>query len=249
MTEENPAYLELADSIERDIADLPAGSKLPSENELAAEHDVSRITARAALMELESRHLVVRTRGSGTFVALRIPYPIRAGAPASWSAIVSASGHTPDHRYTSITGVRATAQVARDLLIPRGHGVTKVERLNLVDGKVTGTQVSYLPAADVPDLAHVLAEGGSLTQALIDHYGRTPERWSSRAELATLSGDTAAQLEVTGRPPAWKIDSVNVCTTAGRPIEVTQGWMRADAFRVFLVAGPGDNDAMLGANT
>lgn len=246
MTEQQPAYLELADSLESSLQNLPAGAKLPSENELAAEHDVSRITARAALMELESRHLVVRTRGSGTFVALRIPYPIRAGMAASWSATVEVAGHTPEHRYLNVTDVRATASVARDLLIPRGRMVTKIERLNLVDGKVAGVQTSYLPSADVPGLADVLES--SLTQTLIEHYGMAPERWSSRAELATVSIEMAEQLEVTGRPPAWKIDSINTCTELGRPIEVTQGWMRADAFRVFLVSGPTDGQNGFGDN-
>lgn len=239
MAQEQPTYVELADSLEASLHGLAAGTKLPSENLLAAEHDVSRITARAALTELESRHLVVRTRGSGTYVALRIPYPIRAGMAASWSALVEAAGHSPDHRYLRIEDERATAPVARDLLIPRGRMVTRVERLNLVDGQITGTQTSFLPSADVPGLADVLP-GSSLTRTLIDHYRWSPERWSSRAELATVPADVAKQLDLTGRPPAWKINSINTCSTLERPIEVTEGWMRADAFRVFLVSGPAD---------
>lgn len=246
MAEDQPSYLELADSLEDSLQHLSAGAKLPSENELAAEHGVSRITARAALMELETRHLVVRTRGSGTFVALRIPYPIRAGMAASWSATVEAAGHTPEHRYLNVNDVRATASVARDLLIPRGRMVTKVDRLNMVDGKVTGVQTSYLPSADVPGLADALRS--SLTRTLVDHYDLAPQRWSSRAELATVSVQIAKQLEVTGRPPAWKIDSINTCANLGRPIEVTQGWLRADAFRVFLVSGPGDGHNDFGAH-
>lgn len=239
MADAQATYVELADSLESTLADLAPGTKLASENELAAEHDVSRITARAALMELESRHLVVRTRGSGTYVALRIPYPIQAGMAPSWSAVVEAAGHTPEHRYLRIGEERASAQVARDLLISRGRLVAKVERLNLVDGKATGFQTSYLPASDVPGLADVLP-GSSLTRTLIDHYDLTPQRWSSRAELATVTTDVAAHLEVTGRPPAWRIDSINICRNLNRPVEVTQGWMRADAFRVFLAFGPGD---------
>ncbi len=240
MADGDPTYLELADELERTLADLTPGTKLPSENELAKAHEVSRITARAALVELESRHLVVRTRGSGTYVALRIPYPIRAGMPASWSATVEAAGHTPEHRYTTIADERASAETARRLLIPRGRMVTRVERLNLVDGKVTGVQVSYLPAADVPGLADVL-HGSSLTTTLVDHYGYSPERWSSQAELATVPAEVSRHLELTGRPPAWRVTSVNTCSQLRRPIEATQGWLRADAFRVYLVTGPADD--------
>lgn len=239
MATEAPTYLELADSIEARIASMEAGDRLSSENELAAEHSVSRITARAALMELESRHLVVRTRGSGTYVALRIPYPIRSGMAPSWSAAVEAAGHRPSHRYELIETERSSAQIARQLLLPRGRTVTRVERTNIVDDQITGLQTSWLPSGEVSDLAVVLP-GNSLTRTLIEHYDRTPERWWSRAELATAPIDVADRLELTGRPPVWRVDSVNICTTTQRPVEVTRGWLRADAFRVFLELGPAD---------
>ena len=44
-------------------------SKVPSENELALEFSVSRMTARRALQELTEQGLLVRTQGAGTFVA------------------------------------------------------------------------------------------------------------------------------------------------------------------------------------
>lgn len=51
--------------------DLPVGSPLPSERELASELEVSRTTVRGALTLLESEGLVDRRvgRGGGTFVA------------------------------------------------------------------------------------------------------------------------------------------------------------------------------------
>lgn len=44
-------------------------SKVPSENELAEQFEVSRMTARRALQELTEQGLLVRSQGSGTFVA------------------------------------------------------------------------------------------------------------------------------------------------------------------------------------
>ena len=48
---------------------FPAGSRLPSEPELAAELRVSRATLREALRALEGEGMLRRRRGSGTFVA------------------------------------------------------------------------------------------------------------------------------------------------------------------------------------
>ena len=47
----------------------PQHSKVQSENELAQSFNVSRMTARRALQELTEQGLLVRSQGSGTFVA------------------------------------------------------------------------------------------------------------------------------------------------------------------------------------
>jgi len=44
-------------------------SKIPSENELTKQFDVSRMTARRALQELTEQGILIRAQGSGTFVA------------------------------------------------------------------------------------------------------------------------------------------------------------------------------------
>jgi GntR family histidine utilization transcriptional repressor len=56
--------LELIDS-----GRLPAGSRIPSENELVINLNVSRMTIHRALRELSAQGLLVRVQGVGTFVA------------------------------------------------------------------------------------------------------------------------------------------------------------------------------------
>ena len=52
-----------------DRGEFPAGARLPSEPELAAELQVSRATLREALRAMELEGLLRRRQGSGTFVA------------------------------------------------------------------------------------------------------------------------------------------------------------------------------------
>lgn len=66
-----PRYTAIKDHIIRriDRKQWQAGDRVPSENELASEFAVSRMTARRALQELGEEGILVRTQGLGTFVA------------------------------------------------------------------------------------------------------------------------------------------------------------------------------------
>ncbi|MFF2091583.1 GntR family transcriptional regulator [Paenibacillus sp. NPDC058174] len=53
--------------------ELPTGSRVPSEKELATQFGVSRITSKKALEILASDHLIERVQGKGSFVAEHMP--------------------------------------------------------------------------------------------------------------------------------------------------------------------------------
>ncbi|MBB5335156.1 GntR family transcriptional regulator [Pectinatus brassicae] len=63
-------YVELMNWLETQILDgtLESGDKIPSENELGEKFSISRQTVRQATSVLESRGLLERRRGSGTYV-------------------------------------------------------------------------------------------------------------------------------------------------------------------------------------
>jgi len=69
-------YVRMADHLAARIAggELPAGSRLPGERDLAAEYGVALGTARRAVSELRDRGLAVTLPAKGTFVR-------SAGAP------------------------------------------------------------------------------------------------------------------------------------------------------------------------
>jgi GntR family transcriptional regulator len=73
-------YVQVADHIAGRIAsgDLPAGSRLPAERDLAAEYGVSYDTVRRATAVLRERGLIVTVHGRGTYVS----GPADAGSPA-----------------------------------------------------------------------------------------------------------------------------------------------------------------------
>ncbi|MEU2179637.1 GntR family transcriptional regulator [Streptomyces thermolilacinus] len=70
-----PLYVQLADIIAGKIesGELAPDRPIPSENHLADEYGVARLTARRAAQELRERGLIVTVRGKGSFVAARLP--------------------------------------------------------------------------------------------------------------------------------------------------------------------------------
>lgn len=79
---DQPLYKKIYLDLERDIASgkyLP-GSQLPTEKELSDFYQVSRITSKRALAELEQSGFIYRTRGKGSFVANK---PIKAPKKAN----------------------------------------------------------------------------------------------------------------------------------------------------------------------
>jgi GntR family transcriptional repressor for pyruvate dehydrogenase complex len=101
---------------------LPAGSRLPSERELADQLRISRSTLRQALTTLvQSGHLVsARGRTGGTFVAERPPLAEQDGKPlgeAAWAVL--------DYRVAVETGVTILAAER-----------ASAERLEQLDGLV-----------------------------------------------------------------------------------------------------------------
>lgn len=232
-----PTYLSLADELERVVSAAAPGTRVASEYELVDSHAVSRLTARAALQELERRHLVRRVRGAGTFVARRIEYHIGTDMVPSWSATVRRAGGVPRNDILSIATVRAPAEVCRALELPTGARATTMTRLGWVDGDVASMSTTFLPADLVPDLAEVLPTGGSLFEVLQEHYGLGPERSWSDAQLDTVPADVAGQLGFEGRPQAWSLRSCNRCRIVDRPVELAHSWMRADVFRVVFQLG------------
>src|SRR4026208_1278652 len=94
-----PLYGHLVNLFEAAIArgELPSGSRLPPERELAQRLRISRTTVVSAYRELESRGLLRGYVGRGTFVCAA---PEPSGTPLAWrgntaSAARRSSEHTP----------------------------------------------------------------------------------------------------------------------------------------------------------
>ena len=96
-------WTKIADELRKAIetGELPAGERLPSETEVAAQWNVSPVTAHRAMQELQREGLVIRKRKAGTIVAER---PIQIETNRHVALIL---GHWGDRLFSSYgTGIR-----------------------------------------------------------------------------------------------------------------------------------------------
>jgi len=214
-----PTYLTVADQLEAALINQPAGTRVESEHELARRHGVNRLTAKAALDELEQRHLVRRRRGSGTYVMHRYDYMLGSGPSPSWSETVRAGGGTP----------RA------DVVDLRRRGDTvHLRRLGYVNDDKALFKQSELAADLVPGLREALAEHGSLYDTLDRGYHLRPHRRVERAELIRPPAEVAERLELKRNTEVIAAVIRTHSDHVGREVERTRVWLRTDFFRLVV---------------
>src|SRR6476469_2003346 len=202
-----PRYIAIAALLRDRIIDYQLGphTLLPSERELAEQHQVSRMTARQALSLLESEGMVYRRPPRGTFVAEpRVRFHI-----GSFSEEVSRLGMHPDAKLLWAENQEPTATVRRALdLIP------------------FAPETTYLPAALTPGILET-AEDGSLWALLRDRYGIDLSRSTAVLESIVLDDNSSTQLGV--RPgSAGTLLTRRTIDTTGRPVEYARDVYRAD---------------------
>ncbi len=222
-----PKYYRVKEAILELIADLPPGCAVPTERELATRFDTSRTTVRQAIAELVVDGKLVRTQGSGTFVAQ--PKMMRVRPLSSFSQDLAMDGWRPGSVMLDIAEVVAEGELAEHLRVPSGTRVQRLERLRTAFDEPIAHEVAHLPRV-LPRLAEQLAEHGSLYRTLRDVYGAVVATAEDIVDTVLADPVTADLLGVdTGLPmlrvyrTGWDAD--------GNVVEWTVSKFRGDRFR------------------
>lgn len=232
-----PIYLRVADQLEAEIAERPAGTLLPSENELARTHRISRLTARASLEELERRYLVRRAQGKRTLVARRVDYVIGPDRSPSWSASVALSGAVPTSQTERLELRRPPAAVRDELGLDGRTSAFFLSRSRYVDGELAACADTWLAADLVPMLPARMAPDASLHETLSRTYRLATLRGWTRGEFVFAPPAIADRLGVEGRPLVLRLTGTTMLRKLGRTVEFTTSWLRADIFNVVFELG------------
>ncbi len=229
MTSDLPFYVQVADQLEERIAALAAGEPMPSEHELARDHEINRLTARAALEELQRRYLVRRQQGRRTVVARRIEYRLDAKGVPGWTKTVAKSGAVPRTEVDSIRLRQPPADIRALLKLAKKAPAVYLGRRRFVDDELAAYSASWLNPLFVPDFEARLSAAGTLNAAL-RRYDLKPKRGFLRCQLAVAPPDLAERFESHDRPLVF--DVTTHLLTGKRHLGSTTTWLRADMFNV-----------------
>jgi len=189
--------------------ELPPGSKLPTELELAERFGVNRHTVRRALTLLAEKELIRTEQGSGSFVREQvIDYAV--GARTRFHENLLRQERKPRGELVSSGVILATTDVARALELEKGEPVIVLETLGEADGVRICLASAHFPQARFPGLDDRFRETGSVTQAL-RHYGVMDYRRKSTHISSRLP--TAREARMLRQPktrPVLITESINV---------------------------------------
>jgi len=219
-------WTEIRDDLETDIrlGRFVAGTKLPTEAELAARFGVNRHTVRRAIASLVEAGLALSRQGAGVFVTeAQTPYQI--GPRVRFSQAIRATGRVPDRRYTALFSRPADTKEAEMLDIREGELVHHAEGLSYADGVALSLFSSCFPAARLPNLLDNLTRDPSITAAFaadgFDDYLRRDTQIDARAATKLQ----AHQLGIRHGAAVLEITAINICAKSGAVLEFGQSVM------------------------
>ena len=228
-----PYYRQLADLLRHDISVNQTGKTgvfaLPSENELADQHGITRATVRHAMDVLEREGKIYRVKGKGAFaVKHRIePQLMRL---VSITELMEQRGWPLATWFISIIQMPALPHIASLLEIGQEENIYELKRLHVVEDIPLSIQTAYLPVRLCPKL-----EDNDLTDSL---YRLLEIRydllmWAGqetlRARAATQS--EARLLQVKPGTPVMYSERVSYAST-GVPVEYLEAVWRGDRYDV-----------------
>lgn len=224
-----PLYHQIAGILRQRIEDgiFPAGGRLPAEDELAAEFDVSRATIRQAVGELVMEGLVVRRQGRGTYVEKRDRKVLQQRFRGSLGDLIHESHRAKTRNLDLSHDAQIPVRIAEALQLETPRG-TVVKRTWTMDGQPFSLTITYLP----PDLGQALTGAGLRKQALMEVLTDSSVVLSSatqaiRAQLADL--DVCSQIDVKMGAPVLMVERI-VHDATGRPVEYVRSWYRGDRY-------------------
>lgn len=223
-----PLYLRLKRSIEEAIEAgvIRPGDALPSERDLAAQADISRVTVRKAVQDLVRSGLLVQRRGSGTFVAPRVDRVEQSlSRLTSFTEDMARRGMTARSRWLDQGVYPPSPEEMMVLGLSSREMVARLARLRLANDTPLAIERASLSASVLPRPETV----DSSLYAELQKTGNRPVRAVQRISATNLGEGDAELLGVAPGAAGLSIERISYLAS-GRVIEFTRSVYRGDTY-------------------
>lgn len=231
-TEGIPRYVKIRESLRAQIlsGELERGQKLPSEDELAVQYGVSRMTVRQGISELIDDGLLYRRHGVGTFVS----FPHIERDHSRLSNFFDNSNLQGIHAKATILEIElvpANAKIAHALVLETGEPVIRIKTLRQADDIIITLHDAYIPHRLFPELLNKDAEILDVQNlwSRFEKSGYPVNRAVQKLEAQLADQDLADLLQIkSGAPILYK--ERTVYADDGTPVEFTYCYNRGDLY-------------------
>jgi len=229
-----PLYHQLRTLLQEKIesGDLKPEDRLPSEEEIATQCQVSKITVRQALAELGNAGYVKRYQGRGTFVTR---HRVEQGPRklSSFTSEMQLRGLNAASKVLEQSVIRADETLAEKLEIEAGTEVFLLKRLRLADDEPMGIQTAHLPLSLVPGIANREFGNTSLYEVLQRKYRLRPASAHETHFAVALRKHDARLLGLRSGSPALAAERLTRLAD-GRVLEYAVSLMAANRYKIVL---------------
>jgi len=222
-----PHHRRIEQVLRERISALRPGDRLPSDAELVAEFEVSRMTARNAMQRLAEEGLVARQPGRGSFVT-KPPAHRRSDRLMTFSREMTRRGRTPSSKLLARAIRPSKRAEAISLDLAPGTPIVEVRRIRLADGQPIALETAILIRSCAPSVMAADLEGGSL-HAAISAAGLRLRRGSGTVVASAATAQDARLLDLRRGAPLL-IERRVIVDDDGRRIESTESRYAADRY-------------------
>lgn len=229
----SPLYTQIREALRSRILDgtYPPHSRVPSEAQMMAAFDVSRITIRQALNDLQKDGLIFKVMGKGSFVTKPKVFQSLSKLQGFGEAMAPA-GYETYSRLLSAKEVLANQTIANQLGLEEGGAVYEIQRLRFLNREPISVDVSYFPL----EIGQRLAQEDLATRDIFAILENDMDCNLTHAELQieAIAADKslAKYLQVEESVPLLKIERLT--HSKNTPIDFEYLYFRGDAFKYRL---------------
>jgi GntR family transcriptional regulator len=230
-----PQYIQIQNKIKQLIqaGRLRLGGKLPSENVLASQFGVSRMTVRHALEKLVHENIIEKRRGLGNYVTDKSDViTAELSFPPSLTTLLNEAGFPSSSMILSCYLTTNIPSRGKELLkLVPDEQVAFLERLRFGADIPLAINQSWLPDKLVNGITEIELIEGSLMKTLIETYHILPTKGIEWVEPTVASTKEAEFLKIRPGAPLLLMTMISFMEE-GTPVEFSKTLWRGDKLRL-----------------